>query len=216
MLMKMPSCVRYIVVILCCFLMLTTAVAAMWYQDAQYAAPTPRPAGLCQRPISSRLSLPTEVFQNSGTDHRPLLLHFFNPDCPCSRFNLDHIRLLVRAYGARVRFVAILQGDDEAYLQRAFRETGLKIPCVADVRGEIARKCGVYSTPQAVVLTGDGRLYYRGNYNLARYCADPGTEFARLAIVSVLAGNPTYVAPSVASVSYGCALPASHVPRQGP
>jgi hypothetical protein len=80
---------------------------------------------------------------------------------------------------------------------------------VKDTGGEIARECGVYSTPQAVILTSEGRLYYRGNYNLARYCSDPATEFARLAIESILGGRPAFPAPKESVISYGCSLPAS-------
>jgi hypothetical protein len=68
---------------------------------------------------------------------------------------------------------------------------------------------GVYSSPQAVVVTAAGALYYRGNYNLARYCTEVQTEFARIALEHVLAGAPKYDAPAPARIAYGCPLPST-------
>jgi hypothetical protein len=76
---------------------------------------------------------------------------------------------------------------------------------VVDRRGAIAAEAGVYSTPQAVLVDERGRLAYRGNYNVSRYCVDPRTEFARLAIESLLAKQSVTVPETEA---YGCELPA--------
>jgi hypothetical protein len=88
-------------------------------------------------------------------------------------------------------------------------ERELGVPVIHDADGSLARRVGVYSSPQAVILTADGALYYRGNYNLARYCTDARTEFARIAIEHVLAGKASYDAPVQARVAYGCPLPST-------
>lgn len=41
---------------------------------------------------------------------------------------------------------------------------------------------GVYGTPQAVIPDGEGRLYYRGNYNRSRFCPQEWTEYVRLTL----------------------------------
>ncbi len=111
-----------------------------------------------------------------------LLLHFFNPGCPCSRFNLDHIRELTRTYGERVNIVAVLEEDSTDTLIDGFRRTGLPIQAVVDSNRTLATAVGVYSTPQAVILDTRGTLIYRGNYNSSRYCVDRRTEYARIAL----------------------------------
>lgn len=201
---------RIVTTLLVALVLLGCAAAAFWYQDLQYALPTPRPSGLVQ--ISNGEQPDVADFLPDGdqrTGYR--LLHFFNPGCPCSRFNLDHIRYLIRRYGAQVQFVAVLQveeGDGATALEE-FRELELDMEVVIDTTGGIADQCGVYSTPQAVVLDRNFRLYYRGNYNISRYCSQASTEFVRIALDSLLAGAPVPVFNPEATVAYGCELPAN-------
>lgn len=197
---------RSIVVLFSTCLFLGAIVTAFWFQDWQYSLPTPRPPGLRQPEVGATLALAKAGL--AVEDKRPVFLHFFNPSCPCSRFNLEHIRTLISRHRLHVRFVAILEGEGEAEkIESSFRKLGLGVDAVVDNRGEIAQITGVYSTPQAVILDPHGRLYYRGNYNIARYCATRDTEFARIALEALLAGvakNPVTLA---ASTAYGCPRP---------
>ena len=186
----------------------------LWEQDWKWGLPTPRPAHLTQPPVGEPLALPEPVAARwSPSSGRPLYLHFFNPDCPCSRFNQDHVRDLIRAHRGRVTIVAIIEPEGGPVAARAVAdaERDLGIPALLDADGSLARAVGVYSSPQAVVVEPRGALYYRGNYNLARYCTDARTEFARLALEHVLAGVPKYDAPTQARVAYGCPLPSSRL-----
>lgn len=187
---------------------LTAIVAAFWYQDWRYSLPTPKPATWQPVPLGARVELPQAVMDWApGVEQQPLFLHFFNPDCPCSRFNLDHLRELVHAYRHKARFVAILQGEDSATTQKRFADLDTGIPGVPDVDRRIANACGVYSTPQAVLLDSDQRLLFRGNYNVSRYCTERSTAFARIALESALAGQVVPGFPTAATTAYGCELP---------
>jgi hypothetical protein len=183
----------------------------MWEQDWKWGLPTPRPAQFKQPPIGARLALPEVVTTRWAAAGRPLFLHFFNPDCPCSRFNQDHVRDLIRAHRGRVAIIAVIEPEGAQVSPRAVEraERDLGVPVVLDADGSLAKRVGVYSSPQAVIVKPDGALYYRGNYNLARYCTDERTEFARIALEHVLAGAPTYDAPVQARVAYGCPLPST-------
>jgi hypothetical protein len=185
-----------------------------WHQDWRYNLPTPRPSGLQQQREGVFLSLPAPIaaLRNSRPG-RPTLLHFFNPGCPCSRFNLDHVKALAREHQAEALFVAVVPGAVGHSSVRAAEERRLGMPVIYDSDGAIAATCGVYSTPQAVILDQDGRLRYRGNYNLSRYCVSPATEFARLALEGTLAGKPSPAFPAVATIAYGCALPLREAAR---
>src|SRR5262245_36354910 len=70
-------------------------VTAFWYQDWRYSLPTPQPPDWHPSAIGSPVHWPATV-PAAALSHpsRPLFLHFFNPDCPCSRFNLEHVRSL--------------------------------------------------------------------------------------------------------------------------
>jgi len=192
--------------------LLTLVGYTLWEQDWKWGLPTPRPAQLRQPPVGAPLDLPAQVTaQWTTATGRPLLLHFFNPDCPCSRFNQDHVRDLIRTHRGRVTIVAVIEPEGGPVQARAVAnaERELGVPVLLDADGSLAKMVGVYSSPQAVVVTAAGALYYRGNYNLARYCTDTQTEFARLALEHVLAGAPKYDAPVQARIAYGCPLPST-------
>src|SRR5476651_283437 len=84
-----------------------------WQQDLKYSRPTPKPASLKEVVFGSRPELPELPRFGDG---KPVFLHFFNPGCPCSRFNLDHVRMLVTQQ-QQVHFIAVLQGDDAGKLR---------------------------------------------------------------------------------------------------
>ena len=195
--------VKLLLVSLSSLLLSGLILGTFWFQDWQYALPTPKPKGLVQPAVGAALR-PAGL----TPDARPLFLHFFNPDCPCSRFNLDHVRLLVHDYGTRVQFFAVVETQTEGG-NTPLPNYHLPMPALIDRGGRIAKRCGVYSTPQAVLLDSGGGLYYRGNYNVSRYCTRRSTEFARLALLSLLASHEVAVQPRAAVVAYGCQLPSN-------
>jgi hypothetical protein len=182
------------------------ALGVFWYQDWRYSLPTPRPTTLRQ-PVVGEVVEFTPFASVSAT--QPTLLHFFNPACPCSQFNLDHVRELIAEFDGRIRFVAVLEATEHTTALEQFARLNLKCAAVVDAEGAIARQAGIYSTPQGVVLDERGRLYYRGNYNRGRYCTSPETEFVRLSLENCLARQPAPEFPPEATVALGCELPAN-------
>jgi len=71
----------------------------------------------------------------------------------------------------------------------------------------LAAACGVYSTPQAVLVDAGRHLYYRGNYNKSRYCTDSRSNYAQMAIDSLFGNVPRPVFSGFALKAYGCTLP---------
>jgi len=138
-----------------------------WRNEWIYNLPTPVPEKY--RPVDTAAAIDLPANLSSGP--KPLFLHFFNPDCPCSRFNMTHFKALVSQYGGQVDFVIVVLNNN-AYTEKDIqRKYDLRIPVLFD--SSIAVSCGVYSTPQAAILDPARKLYYRGNYNRSRYCADP-------------------------------------------
>lgn len=137
--------------------------------------------------------------------NKPVFLHFFNPDCPCSRFNIPQFKSLVRKYGDKLSF-GIVVLNNQSYTEKQIQEKfDADIPVLFD--STLAAACGVYSTPQAVLLDEHRYLYYRGNYNKNRYCADTRTNFAQMAIDSLLGRVTRPLFPGIALRAYGCELP---------
>lgn len=173
-----------------------------WHSEWVYSLPTPIPVHY--QAVSTGATIAVNA-QFKATAGKPLFLHFFNPDCPCSRFNIKHFKALVKQYGQQASF-AIVPVTKKDYTAKDIQSRfGLDIPVVFDTA--IAASCGVYSTPQAVILDDSRHLYYRGNYNRSRYCTDKKTNYAALALDSLLDHKQHPVFDAFALKAYGCQLP---------
>ena len=133
-------------------------ITIFWQQELRYQLPTPVPqeyrAVLPRQPIDLTAYL-AQPFA------RPVLLHFFSADCPCSRFNIDHFGYLVSRYRDSVDFYVVLPGDNTSRAAARFQEQyGLSLPVLVDHDEQLAEACGVYATPQAVIIDQQSQLYY--------------------------------------------------------
>ncbi len=175
-----------------------------WKQEYRYMTPTPRPDNLKEVSRGDQVNLPF-----SG-DKKNTFIHFYNFHCPCSRFNIKEFQSMVRRYSGKVNFIAVLQteGQDADEVQRFRRKYDMGIEVISDSKGEIAKALGVYSTPQAVILKND-TIFYKGNYNRARFCLSRNTRFAELALEALINNESAPVFPPVAEIAYGCELPSN-------
>src|SRR5690349_21067133 len=78
-------------------------IAIFWNQEMRYKLPTPVPVNYQPIAVGSNISLP-EVFVKNNS----YFLHFYNPDCPCSRFNIRHLRSLIAQYKDSVEIVVVV------------------------------------------------------------------------------------------------------------
>jgi len=172
-----------------------------WKVDWRYSLPTPVPIDYNLISAGDMVTLP----QNGPTiNSKPVFLHFFNPECPCSRFNMPHFKSLTRKYGEQIDFAVVVMSpsDDEKKIRDDF---DIEVPVYFDK--DVADACGVYSTPQAVLINNDGQLFYRGNYNKSRYCTKKEYNYAQMAIDSLLSNSSNLITDKSALTSYGCELP---------
>jgi hypothetical protein len=176
--------------------------AIFWYNDWKYNLPTPVPAKYINVNMGTAINLSGKV---GFTKNKPLFLHFFNPLCPCSRFNMPHFKSLVQQYSKDVDFGIVVMSTRNYSAKEIQDKYELTIPVYFDTT--IAVNCGVYSTPQAVIIDPHHILFYRGNYNKTRYCADKDTEFARMALDSLVQGQLVNKFNPLATEAYGCSLP---------
>ena len=176
--------------------------AVFWYNDWQYQLPTPVPSNYKPVAHGERVSFNSRIRSQSN---KPLFLHFYNPECPCSRFNKKHFQSLVRKYEKKIEFVVVVLSEKHFTREYIQQKIGLDIPVTFDE--SIAKRCGVYSTPQAALIDNQDKLYYRGNYNASRYCTEEKTAFARMAIDGLLDSETLQVMNAKALKSYGCTIP---------
>ncbi|MCD9018211.1 DUF6436 domain-containing protein [Parachryseolinea silvisoli] len=182
-----------------------------WSQELKYVMPTPVPANFVSNSVNSKVDVSWLEGYRAG---KPAYIHFFNPDCPCSRFNLKHFRSLASQFGNQVQVVAVIPAY--ADLARAQDMIGTDNPSVVilqDHADSIASACGVYATPQAVVLDADRRLFYRGNYNKSRYCTTKDSNYAEIALTALVAGKAAPPFGVLATQPYGCQFPDAEKPN---
>ncbi|WP_158795575.1 redoxin domain-containing protein [Pedobacter sp. L105] len=183
-------------------LLMVIIFSFFWYNQLVYSLPTPVPSDYKTVRTGQKIKLASPLNFNNN---KPVFLHFFNPDCPCSRFNIDHFKSLVKTYHNRVNFAVVLMTDKSNSAEEVKKRFGISVPVIAD--STVAALCGVYSTPQAVVLNANRELYYRGNYNKSRYCTDAKTSYALIALDGVLNKKHILNEDIFALKSYGCKLP---------
>jgi len=171
-----------------------------WYNEWKYSLPTPVPQDYRAVNIGDRVSLSGKI---KSENSKPLFIHFFNPDCPCSRFNIPHFRSLVKKYSDRFTFAVVVINKEKKYTASEIKDKyDLDLEVLTDTT--IAAACGVYSTPQAAIIDVDQQLYYRGNYNKSRYCTDNKSNYAEMAINSLLSKTDKPAFSRAALVPYGC------------
>jgi hypothetical protein len=181
---------------------LAAIVGIFWFQEAQYLLPTPIPQGY-------KVVNPEEVIRYDSAlipqqHERAKLLHFFNPDCPCSRFNLKHFHALRNEYEKQVDFYVVVTSEEKVAPAKKLFDTDITI--IVDRDENLAKACGVYSTPQAAVIQASNTLYFRGNYNQSRYCTNKNSNFVQMALDSLIAQKASPLFSELATKSYGCSL----------
>jgi hypothetical protein len=181
-----------------------------WYYEVKYSLPTPVPSGYV--PVNKGKMVDLDKRFGRQFNGKPVFIHFFNPDCPCSRFNLKHVNGLIRNYKDRIDFAVVVLDRQGAYTANDIQDKlDHKIPVSFD--STLAGDCGVYATPQAVVLDAEHRIYYKGNYNKSRYCTDKNTNYAQMALDSFLNNHLSEpVFGPYALKAYGCQLPVCSKP----
>ncbi|WAC13179.1 TlpA family protein disulfide reductase [Dyadobacter pollutisoli] len=183
-------------------LLLSMVGALFWYNDWIYQLPTPVPKNYKPVAIGTQIDLGPKT---AAGQHKPVFLHFYNPKCPCSRFNQSHFQSLVREYGQEIDFVVVVLSDQKYTAEKIQDKIGVDIDVIFDP--SLAVRCGVYATPQAALLDREQKLYYRGNYNASRYCTDEKTAYAKNAIEALLKSQMLPIWSAKALKSYGCTMP---------
>ena len=191
-------------IIITVFLAMISATIAFlfWHQELKYSLPTPVPENYRVVALGSNIQVPEGLVSKNN---KPVFLHFFNPDCPCSKFNIPHFKSLVKQYGDQATFAIVVMSKKNYSARQIQNRFDMDIPVLFDP--SLAVSYGVYSTPQAVVIDTNQRLYYRGNYNRTRYCTDKKSNYAQQALDSLLSGKGRVDFNQYALKSYGCQVP---------
>ena len=88
------------------------------YNEWVYHLPTP-----CSPKLQASLPWPGYCINDAlkHVDGKPVFLHFFNPDCPCSRFNMSNFEAIVKQYGWQVDFVIVVMNNKRDIQLKRYR-----------------------------------------------------------------------------------------------
>jgi thioredoxin-related protein len=181
--------------------MISTLIGAIfWQQELKYILPTPIPAEYKAVPLNTVLDLAGKLKKND----KPTFLHFFNPACPCSRFNTTYFNTLHEQFKTRAYFYVVVSASDSTKQVKDYFNQSISV--IQDTQQKLAKTCGVYSTPQAVIIDTTGRLYFRGNYNKSRYCTQKESNYAEIALKILLKIENNFPIDLYAFRAYGCEI----------
>lgn len=129
------------------------------------------------------------------------VLHFWDPDCACSRFNEAHVEQITASYAAMgVRFLVVdrraspAQGPDlyDAFGQHVERYAAPLQPL---------EQLAIPASPAAAVFDREGRLAYFGPYSEGAACLTGNGDFVEQVLDKLLAGERPQ---QINTAAFGC------------
>jgi peroxiredoxin len=145
-------------------------------------------------------------------DSKAVVLLFLGTECPVSNGYAPEYTRLAKQFRARGVLFYGVHADPEVTATVAAKhaaEFGLTFPVLLDPTHTVTRQAGVRVVPEAVMLSAQGRILYRGRIDdryspEGRRREEPSSRDLENALAAVVAGK----APPVAETrAFGCPLP---------
>lgn len=151
-----------------------------------------------------------------GDDYSPgkkatiSVVHFWDPDCPCSRFNEVHVKKIISDYAEKnVKFTIVVGGSNEAerkqrqiLAQNVFNHIAVK-----EIRSDWPMHKGPPSSPAVGVVNSDGELVYFGPYSLGARCAPDKGQFVEKVLDGLYASKKSANKKQLNTLAVGCFCP---------
>ncbi len=166
--------------------------------------------------VRDAFSLPDTIGTTRSTAEwkvkKAVVVLFLATECPVSNFYAPEFARLAQAYGEKGLLVYGVHCDPDvsaADAAKHAKEYSLTFPILLDPKQRLARALGATTTPEAVVLTTQGRMIYHGRiddrYSLGGKRRDePTRRDLEDAIRAALAGK---VPETRETKAFGCLLP---------
>jgi thiol-disulfide isomerase/thioredoxin len=143
---------------------------------------------------------------------RAVVLFFLTTDCPIANYYTSEISAIVKDHASRpVRFYVVHVDSDltPADARKHAKTYGLTCPILIDAKHRLVKATGATVTPEAAVLSADGKLAYRGRIDdcytdLGKRRVAPDQRDLRDALAAVLAGRPV---ARPRTTALGCPIP---------
>lgn len=189
--------------------LLGTAYAFWWFQFKDLrpfsSAATNKNIFFDGEKMRGHLNKALSGSQDSGRkdDKGSVVVHFWDPTCPCSRFNEQHVKQLMAEYRKRgIRFIVVARTEsftDKKALQQKARAVFGEVDVVWSQ--DLGLNQSIPSSPAAIILDSQQQLAYFGPYSEGAVCSAGSGRFVERILDNVLIGkNPQYIN----TLAYGC------------
>ena len=138
------------------------------------------------------------------------VIHFWNPDCPCNRFNEVHVKKIISDYADKnVKFTVVVGGSskEERHQRQVLAKQVFNHIAVKEIRSDWPMHKGPPSSPAVGVINGQGELVYFGPYSLGARCAPDKGQFVESVLDGLHARKKSSDKKQLNTLAVGCFCP---------
>ena len=135
----------------------------------------------------------TTVRLEEDLKNGPVAFVFLSTTCPLAKRYVERLKRLHQNYKPRgVTLVAVFPNADETLegVRKFVATAGFTFPVARDLNGYVARRLGASMTPQALLVSQEGILLYRGAIDDHRYENRVRESYLANALGATLDGKP--------------------------
>lgn len=207
---------KWFVILLVTVWSVSTVIAFWWFQFRNIQSFDPQ--GINNQTVffeSGELGDRLENLVVAASSHeessKPIsVVHFWDPDCPCSRFNEVHFKKIISDYADKnVHFSIVVSGSNET-VRNQRKEQARKIfnhAAVKKVHSDWSMQKGPPSSPAVGVINRNGELVYFGPYSLGARCAPDENKFVETVLDGLDTSKKSATKKQLNTLAVGCFCP---------
>ncbi|MBD3609623.1 MAG: hypothetical protein HUJ30_03650 [Gammaproteobacteria bacterium] len=175
----------------------TTAYAFWWFEFKDLRPFDTTSNGQIVQPELISLSA---SLQQVTSVRRTSVVHFWNPDCYCNRFNNAHLQQIRERYAKDgVDFYLAVAGKLSANHKQSIQDTFGAIKLIEVNNPQLLKN--IPSTPSAAVISPEYGVAYYGPYSEGATCSAQNGSFVESALNTINSGQQT---KSLNTLAFGC------------
>lgn len=185
---------------------LSGMVMAFWWFQYRNVQPFDRQAVFFDgRTLGAQLHQLLDQIAQRDVKRVATVVHFYNPDCPCNKFNEAHVRELMTHYGNQgVRFVVVVNPASSLGQQQAMARAKQIFNHPAVIGFRQIRDIHPPSSPAVAILDAQGQLAYFGPYSVGAVCTVQNGGFVETALDKLFQGKNS---KQLNTLAVGCFCP---------